>query len=138
VIDRLREELQAEPTDWDEIYYTFQSSGVSDSRWHSKNFDSQPVIHIANQLKFINKRNETLANYHSISVSRLGLVMSSSNELTLDDFLPFPEDSEAEKKPVISKKTSEIFIQGVKDKILPPKVVGAFSKYMDEILSLSD
>ena len=135
----MRKELQAEPTDWDEIYYTFQSSGVSDSRWHSKNFDSQPVIHIAKQLESIHKRDQNLANYHSISVSRLGLVMASGDKLTLDDFLPFPlEDSEAEKKSVISKETAQVFIQGVKDKIIAPKLIGAFSKYMDEILSLSD
>jgi len=134
----LREELDEETTDWDSIYFEFQSAGVSDSRWHSRNFDSQPVIHIVKQLESIHKRDQNLANYHSISVSRLGLVMSSSDKLTLDDFLPFPlEDAEAEKKPVISKETANIFVDGVKDKIIAPKLIGAFSKYMDEIINLA-
>ena len=136
----MRKELQAEPTNWDEIYYTIGASGVSDPRWHAKNFDSQPVIHIAKQLESIHKRDQNLANYHSISVARLGLVMSSSQDLTLEDFLPFPlEDAEdkSKSKTLISKKTSEIFIQGVKDKVIPNKVVGAFSKYMDQILDLA-
>jgi len=66
--------------------------------------------------------------------------MASGDKLTLDDFLPFPlEDSEdnAKNKTLISKKTANIFVDGVKDKVIPPKLIGAFSKYMNQILDLA-
>ena len=141
MISRLWEELQAEPTDWDSIYFTFQSAGLSDPRWHCNRFDSQPISVIIKQLDNINTRNENLANYHSLSVARLGLVMSSSDKLTLDDFLPFPESlgtKEVSSKMKIGVATAKIFMQGVRDKTIPSKVVGAFTPYLDQILELSE
>jgi len=65
--------------------------------------------------------------------------MSSSSKLTLQDFLPFPElEDTNSSQDKIGVETAKIFMQGVKDNIIPNKVISALgSKYMDDIINLT-
>ena len=129
-----------EPTDWDEVYYFIQASHVTDPRYNSKNFDSQPVHILSNQIKAIHKRDMTIANSHSITVARCGLIFAGRDKLSEKDFLPFPEllDQVTGKTNVskILKSTARIFMDAVNSNELSMKVVSAFSPYMDEICGL--
>lgn len=129
-----------ESTDWDEIYYFIQASHVTDPRYNSKNFDSQPVHILRNQIKAIYKRDKTIANSHSITVARCGLIFAGSDKLTEKDFLPFPELLENIKGkvnlPKILKSTARVFMDAVNSNELSDKVISAFSPHMDEICGL--
>ena len=129
-----------EGTDWDKIYYFIQSSQVSDPRYHSNNFDSQPVTVILKQVEAIEDRSMMIANRHSISIARCGLLFAGSDKLSEKDFLPFPALLETKKKSVgktrVSKETAEIFLSSVKSGEISSLVMSAFSAYMDEIIGL--
>lgn len=131
-----------EPTDWDEVYYFIQASNVTDPRYHSRNFDSQPVHILRYQIEAIHKRDMTIANSHSITVARCGLIFAGSDKLSEKDFLPFPDllNNVSNKGKVneskILKSTARIFMDGVNSNELSMKVISAFSPYMDEICGL--
>lgn len=135
----MEDELLLEPTNWDEIYYFIQSSNVSDPRYFSNNFDSQPVTILLNQIAAIHKRDKSIANSHSITTARCGLIFAGSDKLTEKDFLPFSDlfDSDNKSKKVtLSKSTARIFMDGANSGELAMKVVSAFSPYIDEIVKL--
>lgn len=132
-------ELLQPGTDWDKIYYFIQSSNVSDPRYHSDSFDDQPVTVIRSQVQAIHGRDMTIANVHSITVARCGLIFASSDKLTEKDFLPFPDLFETggnNSNSSISKSTAKIFMNGVRSGEIPNKVVMAFTSYIDEITAL--
>jgi hypothetical protein len=134
----LKLELEYEGTDWDEIYYEFQSAGISDPRFYAENFDDQPINVIAGQLKSLRRRDGTIANSHSIAIARCGLLFGGSDKLNERDFLPFPELLELgkDKAETLSIEAAKAFMSGIKSGLIPPKVMGAASKYMDTIIKL--
>lgn len=113
---------------------------MSDPRFHSRQFDSQPVNVLLDQIKAIHTRDKTIANSHSITTARCGLIFAGSDKLTEKDFLPFPEvldiDKKKSMKTQISKSTAIVFMEGVKSGELPMKVISAFSPHIDEISNL--
>lgn len=129
-----------EPTDWDEIYYFIQASNVSDPRYFANNFDSQPVTILLNQIAAIHKRDKSIANSHSITTARCGLIFAGSDKLSEKDFLPFSDlfDSDNQKptKVTLLKSTARIFMDAVNSGELAMKVVSAFSPHIDEIARL--
>lgn len=85
----------------------------------------------------------TIANRHSISVARCGLLFASSDKLTEKDFLPFPDQLEDKKdkkgksrKSRVTKETAVIFMDAVRTGELSPIVMTAFKDYIDEITTL--
>lgn len=96
---------------------------------------------LLNQIKAIHKRDKTIANSHSISVARCGLIFAGSDKLSESDFLPFGDLYEESKKSKkvksrLSKSTAQIFMAGVNSGELHMKVVSAFTPYIDEICKL--
>lgn len=89
------------------------------------------------------RRDKTIANAHSISVARCGLIYAGSDNLSERNFLPFPEllelengASENSTKKTISIDTAKEFLRGVNSGEIPYKVVSAATPYMDMILEL--
>lgn len=89
------------------------------------------------------RRDKTIANAHSISVARCGLIYAGSDTVTERNFLPFPEllelDNGAKENSInktISVDTAREFLRGVRTGEIPYKVVSAASPYMDKILEL--
>lgn len=94
---------------------------------------------LLNQIAAIHKRDKSIANSHSITTARCGLIFAGSDKLTEKDFLPFSDLFESDKGPkkvTLSKTTARIFMDGVNSNELAMKVVSAFSPYIDEIVRL--
>lgn len=137
----MKKELAYEGTDWDYIYYEFQSAGIPDPRYFGDNFDAQPVHIIKAQYESLVKRDKSKANANSIAIARCGLLFGASDKLTEENFLPFPELLELESKevkPTLSVSTATDFMRGIKRNIIPAKVIGAATPYMETILKLAE
>lgn len=94
---------------------------------------------LLNQIKAINKRDKTIANIHSITTARCGLLFAGSDKLSEKDFLPFNDNFENDRKnpkKCISKSTALIFMEGVNSGELPSKVIAAFTPHINEICRL--
>lgn len=94
---------------------------------------------LLNQIAAIHKRDKSIANSHSITTARCGLIFAGSDKLTEKDFLPFNdlfEDGKKPKKVTLSKSTARIFMDAVNSGELAMKVVSAFSPHIDEIVRL--
>ena len=92
-----------------------------------------------NQIAAIHKRDKSIANSHSITTARCGLIFAGSDKLTEKDFLPFSDLFESDKKSkkvTLSKSTARIFMDAVNSGELAMKVVSAFSPHIDEIVRL--
>lgn len=95
---------------------------------------------LLNQIAAIHKRDKSIANSHSITTARCGLIFAGSDKLTEKDFLPFSDlfDSDNQKptKVTLLKSTARIFMDAVNSGELAMKVVSAFSPHIDEIVRL--
>ena len=82
----------------------------------------------------IDSRDTTLANAYSMAAARIGLAWAPKGT-PLQYFLPFLIEEES--KPTdITKQTAKIFVDGVKSKVIPNKVISALSAYVENIYKL--
>lgn len=127
--------INSEPINWNKIYFDIQASGIPDPRFQSKNFPKQAVWVIREMLERINHRDMVSANSLSISAAKIGLAFAPKNT-PLQYFLPFDLSDDINPSKV-SQSTANIFMQGVRDNIIPSKVIGAFSSQIEYIQHLT-
>jgi len=134
MIRSINEQLNQPKIDWNTIYFDIQSAGISDPRFHSKNFHKCPIWVIREMRSRIDHRDTTLANAYSMAAARIGVAWAPKGT-PLQYFLPFLLE-EDKKTNDITVDTAKIFIDGVKSHIIPNKVISAFGKHIDKIYEL--
>jgi hypothetical protein len=73
-------------------------------------------------------------NLESSAIAKIGA--SFSEKATLQDFLPFPDTEQGQKKIPMSRETAQIYIELRDIGVLPPRVLGAFADIEGEIEKL--
>lgn len=123
-----------------ELYTSIQASGITDPLFHYDRFHLCPVNLLFEIVASIHKRDQTIANFQSIAIAKVGIYGFFGDKITIKDLLPFPElletlDSSPTSK--ITKATAKAFREGVRSGFIPSSKIGAFFKWMDDIKRLT-
>jgi hypothetical protein len=77
-----------------------------------------------------------LANSLSMSAAKIGLAFAPK-DTPLQYFLPFNLSNDDDNSSVVSRATALVFMKGVRENIIPSKVIGAFSKQIEHIQAIA-
>ncbi|OKH14870.1 hypothetical protein NIES592_08310 [Fischerella major NIES-592] len=78
------------------------------------------------------------ANVTTSAVAKIGTMLDMSGKATMQDFLPFPDNAQERKKLPVSRETAKIYLELRSQRLIPPRVLGAFADIESQMEELAN